>query len=104
MMLHSLGEVFVLPAAMDNWAHHIARRCAADIEAALRQPFADNVAVGHHADQLVVLSDRNGADILFTHQYREFGDRGVKTDPVDAFAHQTLPSGRCCPAGLAYAL
>ena len=26
----------------------------------LRQPFADNLAVGHHADQPVVLSNRNG--------------------------------------------
>jgi hypothetical protein len=41
---------------------------------------SDNVAVSHHADQLVVLSKRNGAYIMLTHQFREFGDRGVRTD------------------------
>src|SRR5713226_6406300 len=35
---HRLGEVIVLPAAMDAWSHHIARRRAAGIEAVLRQP------------------------------------------------------------------
>ena len=49
----------MLPAAMDAWGHDIARRRGAGIEALLRQPFADDVAVGHQADQLVVLSNRN---------------------------------------------
>ena len=57
---------------MDAWRHHIARRRAAGIEAVLRQPSADHVAVGHHSDQPVVLSDRNGAYIMLTHQFREF--------------------------------
>src|ERR1700716_1605133 len=76
---HRLGEVIVLPAAMDAWGHHIACRRAASIEAVLCQPFAENVSVSHHADQLVVLSNRNGAYIMLTHQFREFGDRGVRT-------------------------
>src|SRR6266700_3707802 len=87
---HRLGEVVVLPAAMDALGHHIARGCAAGIEAVLRQPFADDVAVGHHADQPVVLSNWNGAYIMFTHQFREFGDRGVRTDPVDSLVHRVL--------------
>ena len=66
-MPHRLGEVIVLSAAMDTWGHHLARRRAAGIEAILCQPFADDVAVGHHADQLVVLSNRNGAYIMLTH-------------------------------------
>src|SRR5215472_16759789 len=82
-----LGEIVVIPAAMDAWSHHIARRCALDVEAVLRQPFADDVAVGHHADQTVVLSNRNGAYIMLTHQFRELGDRRVWTDPVDALVH-----------------
>src|SRR4030095_1962442 len=48
---HRLGEVVVLAAAMDPWGHHVARCGAAGIEAVLRQPFADNVAVSHHADK-----------------------------------------------------
>src|SRR5258708_31487149 len=72
---------------MDAWGHHIARRRAADIEAILRQPFADDVAIGHHADQTVVLSNRNGAYVMLTHQFREFGDRRVWTNPVDALVH-----------------
>ena len=70
-MPHRLGEVIVLSAAMDTWGHHLARRRAAGIEAILCQPFADDVAVGHHADQLVVLSNRNGAYIMLTHQFCE---------------------------------
>ena len=60
--------------------HHIARRRAVGIEAVLCQPFADDGAVSHHADQMVVLPDRNGAYIMLTHQFREVGDRGVRTD------------------------
>src|SRR6266566_10164041 len=87
---HRLGEVIVIPAAMDAWGHHIARRRAAGIKAVLRHPFADDVAVGHHADQPVVLSNRNGAYIMLTHQFSEFGDRGVRTDPVDALVHRVF--------------
>src|SRR5262249_43114992 len=72
---------------MDAWGHHIARHRAAGIEAILRQAFADDVAVGHHADQTVVLSNRNGAYVMLTHQFREFGDRRVWTNPVDALVH-----------------
>lgn len=49
---HRLGEVIVLPAAMDAWGHHIACRRAASISCP---------APSHHADELVVLSNRNGA-------------------------------------------
>jgi hypothetical protein len=51
---------------MDAWNHNIARRRAAGIEAVLRQPFADDVTVGHHADQPVVLSNWNSADVMLT--------------------------------------
>ena len=84
---HRLGEVIVFSAAMDAWGHHVARRRAASIEAVLRQPFADDVAISHHADQSVILADRNGAYIMLTHQFREVGDRGVGSDPVDALMH-----------------
>jgi hypothetical protein len=60
------GYRVVTPAAMDAWGHHIARRRAAGIEAVLRQPFADDVAVGHHPDQPVVLYNRNGTYIMLT--------------------------------------
>src|SRR5262252_10712412 len=72
---------------MDAWGHHIARDRAAGIKAVLRQSFADDVSVCDHADQPVVLSNRNGAYIMLTHQFREFGDRRVWTDPVDALVH-----------------
>jgi len=75
---------------MDAWSHHIARRCASDVENVLRQPFADDVTVGHHGDQPVVLSNRNGAYIMLAHQFRELGDRGVRTDPLDAFVHRVF--------------
>ncbi len=49
-VIHRPGEVIVLPAAMDTWGHHIARRGTLGIEAVISQSFADDVAVGHHAD------------------------------------------------------
>src|SRR4051812_48812468 len=72
---------------MDAWGHQVARHRAAGIETVLRQSFADDVTVGHHADQPVVLSNGNGADVMLTHQFREFGDRRVWTNPVDALVH-----------------
>src|SRR4029077_19467019 len=84
---HCLGEVIVISAAMDAWGHHVARRRAAGIETVPRQSFADDVTVGHHADQPVVLSNGNGAYVMLTHQFREFGDRRVWTNPVDALVH-----------------
>jgi hypothetical protein len=73
---YRLGEVIVLPTAMDAWGNHLPRRRAADIKAILSQAFADDVAVGHHPDQLVFLSNRNGAYVMLTHQFREVGDVG----------------------------
>src|SRR5262245_27476406 len=46
----SEDEAVVLPTAMDPRRHHVARRGAAEIEVDLRHPFADDIAVGHHAD------------------------------------------------------
>jgi hypothetical protein len=59
---HRLGEVVVLSAAVDAWGHHITRGRAAGIDAVLRQSFADDVAVRHHADQLIILANWNGAE------------------------------------------
>jgi hypothetical protein len=65
---YRLGEVIVIAAAMDAWCHHFARCGAAGIKVFLRQPFAHDVAVGHHADQAIILANRNGADIMLAHQ------------------------------------
>ena len=78
-----LGEVIVLPAAMDAWGHHIACHYAAGIEVLLRQPFADDVAVSHHPDQPVIFPDRNGSYVMLTHQFREVGDRCLRTNPIN---------------------
>src|SRR6266852_1797145 len=64
---HRLGEIIVLAATMNAGGHHIARSSAKGIETVLRQTFANDVTVSHHADQSVVLSNRNGTDIVFTH-------------------------------------
>src|ERR1700704_3683119 len=84
---HRLCEVIVLPATMDAFGHHIPRHRAASIEVVARKPFADDVAVGHHPYQSVVLPNRNAADVMPPHQFREFGDRGVGADPVDTLVH-----------------
>src|SRR5262249_8530427 len=89
-VLHSLGEIIVLRAAMDAFAHDIACRRAARIEAVLRQSITDNVAVGHHADELVVLSDRNGANVMLTHELGDLHEWRLRTDPLDALVHHFL--------------
>jgi hypothetical protein len=68
--MHRLCKVIVLPAAMDAFGHHIARRRAARIEVVAREPFADDVAVGHYSDQSVVLPNRNAADVKRPHHFR----------------------------------
>src|SRR5262249_38174219 len=75
---------------MDAWGHHIAGRRATGIKAILPQPFADDDAVVDHDAQSVVLSNRNGADVMLTHQFCEFGHRSLWTDPVDALVHDVL--------------
>jgi hypothetical protein len=60
---HSLGEILVFTATMNFRGHHIAGRRAARIEVVLRQPFADDVAVGHHSDKAVVLANWDSAYI-----------------------------------------
>src|SRR3984893_10454080 len=100
-VLHGLGEVVVITAAMDAWCHHITRRRAVGIEVVLRQTFADDVSVGHHTDETVVLSDWNSADIVLAHQFCQFGDRSIWANPVDAVVHRVFdfhggpPRARC---------
>ena len=80
-VLHGLGEVVVITAAMDAWCHHITRRRAECIEVVLRETFADDVSVGHHTDEVIVLSDWNSADIVLAHQFCQFGDRSSRANP-----------------------
>src|SRR6516225_6871966 len=84
---HCLSEVIVIPAAMNARGHHVARGRALGIEVVLSQAFADDVAISHHADQSIVLSNGNSTDVMLAHQFREFGDRRVRADPVDALVH-----------------
>src|ERR1700737_1087965 len=87
-VLHGLSEVVVITAAMDAWCHHITRRRAECIEVVLRETFADDVSVGHHTDEMIVLSDWNSADIVLAHQFCQFGDRSIRANPVDALMHR----------------
>jgi hypothetical protein len=57
-VVHGLGEVIIVAAAMDARRHHSTRRRAMGVELVLRQTFADDVPVGHHADETIVLSNR----------------------------------------------
>src|SRR5262249_56036925 len=84
---HCLGEIIVIPAAMNARSHHIARHRAAGVEAVLCQSFADDVSVGHHADQPIVLSNRNSAYVMLTHQLGAFGHTPCPTPP----SHPLIP-------------
>src|ERR1700680_1132024 len=89
-VMHRLCEVIVLPATMDAFGHHIARLRAASIEVVARKPFADDIAVGHHPDQSVILPDWNAAAVTRPHQFRKFGDWNVWADPVDTPVHHVF--------------
>src|SRR5262249_53532113 len=89
-VLHRLGKLVVLSATMDSRSHHVTRRRAACIKAVVGQAFANDIAVGDHAYKVVFLADRNRADVVLTHQFRELRDRGLRTNPLYAFVHRHL--------------
>src|SRR5262249_10506227 len=91
---NSFGEIIVLPAAMNAWRHDVTRGGALRIEVVLGQPFANDVAVSHHADQLVVLSNGDGSDVIFKHDLREFSHRRIWTNPIDACVHAFTSTGK----------
>ena len=85
---HRLGEIIIIAAAMDAGSHHIACCRATRIEAFLRQPFTYDIAVGRHSNELIVLSDGNGAYIMLAHQFRELDNRSVGTNPFNTLVHR----------------
>src|SRR5215472_8434046 len=89
-VLHRLGKFVVLSATMDSRSHHVTRRRAACIKFFFKQKTAYEIAVGDHADKVVFLADRNRADVVLTHQFRELRDRGLRTNPLYAFVHRHL--------------
>ena len=70
--------------------HDVARGGAGGIETILRQPLADDIAVGDHADEVIVLSDRNCADVMLAHQSCELHDGRIGIDPIDSLVHRVL--------------
>jgi hypothetical protein len=55
--------------------------------AVARRASNHDVAVCHHADQLVVLSNRNGAYVVLAHQFGNLGDGRFRANPIDALVH-----------------
>jgi hypothetical protein len=47
-------------------------------------------AVRHHADQLIILSNGNGTDIMTTHQFCQLGHRRIWTNPINALVHRVF--------------
>src|SRR5215475_14570786 len=72
---------------MNAWRHHVSRGRAVHIKTILRQTFANDITVGDHADQPIILANWDGADVVRAHQFSEFGDRGIRADPLDALVH-----------------
>jgi hypothetical protein len=68
---------------------------AASIEVVALEPSADDVAVGHHPDHSVVLPNRNAADVMPLHQFRELGDRrvGLTQSTLLCITSLTFPEG-----------
>src|SRR6516164_5304227 len=84
------GEVIVLTATMDLCGHHIARHCVERIEVLLCQSFAHDVTISNHSDQVIVLANWDGSDIVISHQFCELSYRGVRAHPIDTFVHRVF--------------
>jgi hypothetical protein len=64
----------------------------AALKSLLARPFADDVAIRHHTDQPIIFPDRDAADIVSLHQFRDFGDGSIGADPIDSLMHYVLDS------------
>src|SRR5262245_58941908 len=89
-MVDRFREFIVVTAAVDALGHYIARGHLGGVEVAAREALADDVAVRHHPDQMIVLADRDRADIVRLHQPCNFSDWSVGADPVDSLMHHVL--------------
>ena len=67
MIASGIVEFLLIEAEHDARGHHIARGCGLGIQP-LGDAAADDVPVRHHADQTIVLADRDGADVVLAHQ------------------------------------
>src|SRR5262249_47525590 len=72
---------------MDAWRHNVSCGRAVQIKTILHQTVANDVTVGDHADQPVILANWDGADVVRAHQSSEFGDSGIRADPLDPLVH-----------------
>src|SRR5690348_15042485 len=77
----------VVRAAIDDALRHDIAGAQRAAGFAVRKPAADDVAVGYHADEAIILAHRDGADILALHLLRHLGNRSFRRHPRDAFVH-----------------
>jgi hypothetical protein len=50
----------------------------------------NDIAISHHPDQPIVLTNRDRTDVVFLHQSRELFDRRIGINPRRAFVHCLL--------------
>src|SRR5690349_8274497 len=81
-----LVELESLQAELDACGHDIACALCQWIEAP-GEATADDVSVRHHADQSVVLADRNGTDVTLAHRSCERDNGRVRIDPAHTLVH-----------------
>ena len=84
-VLRDVVEVVVVEAVFDLLAHHVAHLGVRAL--ALRHRAHRDVAVGDHADQAVVLADRQHAGVDLRHQAGRVADRLVRVGDPDVLAH-----------------
>src|SRR5262249_8869684 len=85
-ILHDLVEVIVLEAVHYFFAHDVPDR---RLRALIGADGADgDVAVGDHADQPVILSDRQHPGVDLSHQARGIADRLIGTGDFDIVGHR----------------
>src|SRR5262245_5318930 len=79
-------DIVLVETEMDALRHNFPRGGSFWIPT-LCNAAADNIAIGHHANQSIILTDGNGADVVHAHQIGELFYACQRINPRDALVH-----------------
>ena len=83
---HDLVDLLIIAAKDDALGHHVARRQLVDV-AAVAYAATDDVAIGDHSDEPIILANGNRADVEFAHLLRNLSDGRLRADPLCTLVH-----------------
>src|SRR5262245_2435677 len=63
-------DVLLIETEQDSFRHHLFRSCRFWVFF-FKQKTAYDIAIGNHANETIVLTNRNGSDVMLAHEARE---------------------------------